>query len=796
MKGRFRTSRLWIAILCSLLVGAGFLIAWDLTRDHWPAGTIHVPRDAPSLAVALERVKQGGTIVLDARRGPFLGGVSVDVPDVSIRSMDGRAHVEKESGQIVAIAADGVTIRGLELDGQDTGIWINASNCVISDMTLRSFATGLDVASGTGNVVEGMSILGGRVGVHVSASGTRLRDATFRNQSEAGVRVDGAKECELRNLRFDSCSTAISLNACSNAVLSELEVKGAGTGVDLVESTQARISGCRFADSRVGIHLQQAEGVTIEACRFAALTDSGVALAESKRTGISGSTFQSCVTGLRASGGGENAVLGDRFLEGQKSSIVIQGEGDDLVSGNLVRGGDVGISLDRSSSAQILRNRVEEALSVGILLDQADHAQLLDNNVVRCATGIAAVASTASSIKRNSVAQSSAVGIALLNGALGNTASENRIVAAGQGILLAGSSRDAVVENAVLSCTSGVTLCRIGFGTLIEANEISTCTVGLTWDDSALADNSPLLRLGYAVERTESATDPILVGNAFHDCRDADARNATSLTLLAGGNHWSGATAHVLGRVSIPESGWKGTIALGSGTSTVDLVLGRLLEWMLSEDGVRVVDLVGLGPGDDLAGALDRGDVNAVWWSEGSPPPDAPFWVVPAREGWSLVASASVSSAQESGKVPVSIAVPSSVATNLAQQAVTHAGLSMGKVESAATSGAAESLLKFGTVDCAVLDRLDETVTLAGYVMLDTADVLPSTSIGLVVERVTGDVGSTLRATFERLRSHLTDETLRNLVSRVRLLGRDPLDVAMEYLLREGLIGDSAERGS
>jgi len=46
------------------------------------------------------------------------------------------------------------------------------------------------------------------------------------------------------------------------------------------------------------------------------------------------------------------------------------------------------------------------------------------------------------------------------------------------------------------------------------------------------------------------------------------------------------------------------------------------------------------------------------------------------------------------------------------------------------------------------------------------------------------------------LRPHLTEETLKNLVSRVRLLGREPLDVAMEYLLREGLIGDEVERGA
>jgi parallel beta-helix repeat protein len=796
MKGRLRVSRLWIAVLCSLLAGAAFLIAWGLTRDRWPAGTIFVPRDAATLALAVERVEPGGTIALDARRGPFAGGVTIAVPGVALCSAGGRARVEQESGVVVTVAADGVSVRGLDLNGPDTGILINASNCHVSDVALTSFTTAIDVASGSGNVVNKVSIRGGHVGILISATGTRLSDATFRDQSEAGVRAEEADGCVFRDLRFDSCPTAVSLASCSDAALYELKIQGADTGVELVESTRVRISACELASSRVGIHSQQADSITIEDSCFEALADSGVALAESKRTGISGSTFRSCAVGVRASGGGENALSGNQLLGSQRSPIVLQGEGNDLVSENTVRGGDVGISLDRCSNAQVLRNRVEETQSVGILLDRGDHIQALDNNVSRCAVGIAAVASTASSIKRNSVLRSDAAGIALLNGTLGNTASENRVVGGDQGFLLAGSSRDAVSENTILSCTSGVELRRIGFGTLVETNDISKCAVGLTWDDSTLADGFPLLRLGYTVDRAESATAPILVDNTFRDCRDADARNATSLALLAGGNQWSGSTARVLGRVSIPESGWRGTIALGSGTSTVDLVLGRLLEWMLAEDGVRVVDLVGLGPRDALTAALDRGDVNAVLWSVEDPPTDLPFWAVPARHGWSLIARAGVTPAPQEGSAAVSIAVPNGVSANLAQQAVQRAGLHASKIDSAETSAAAESLLKFGTVDCAILDRLEETVTLAGYVTLDTGDILPSTPIGLVVEGVTGEVGSTLRATFERLRSHLTDETVKNLVSRVRLLGRDPLDVTMEYLLREGLIGDSAEGGS
>ncbi len=796
MKRGTRVSRLWIAVLSSVVVGAAFLLAWQLTRDRWPTGTVFVPQDAPSLAAALERVGPNGTIALDARKGPFAGPVSIEVPGISIRSRDGRALVESPSGTAIAVTADGVTIDGLALTGSGTGISVSGSNCRIIRVSVRTFEVGIEIVSGTGNAVEESTIRGGRVGVNLLASGTALRHVTCAGQSEVGARARNMSACALEDVAVDSCPTGVSLEGCSDARLSNVKVSRAETALDVAGGAGTNAVNCAFLSSRVGVRLQATESVSIESGRFDALTDAGVVLAETTRARVVGSTFRGCLTGVRESGAGENAFSANAFSDCQQAAIVLQGGGGDLVSGNRVHGGDVGISLDRATSVQLLRNHVEKALLVGLLLDRVDHAQLLDNTVVACPTGIAAVASSSVAIRRNEVRGAASAGIVLLNGALGNTAAENRIVGGGRGILLAGSSRDSVVENNISASGAGVALYRLGFGTRVEGNDASSCGVGLAWDDAALADDTPLLRLGFRVERSESATAPIVVDNAFRACREADIANRTAMLLLAGGNRWSGA-ARLEGRVSVPDLGWTATVALGSGTSTADLVLGRLLQWMLAEDGIRIVDLVGLGSEEEIARAFDRGDLSAAWWSAsavlGS---DAVFWPVPARHGWTVVASAAVAAKAVSGQTSVSAAVPQDVASDLARQALERDGLIARSIQSADSSSAAESLLKFGTVDCAILDRLEETVTLAGYVALDDASILPSTQIGLRVESVGGDVDAAMRATFDRLQSHLTDETLRNLVSRVRLLGRDPLDVAMEYLLREGLIGDSVERGA
>jgi nitrous oxidase accessory protein NosD len=796
MKSGTRVSRLWIAVLSSIVVGAALLLAWQLTRDRWPAGTVFVPQDAPSLAAALERVDSNGTIALDARRGPFAGRVSVDVPGVSIRSRNGRALVESSSGTAITVTADGITIEGLALKGSGIGISVSGSNCKVLRASMEAFQVGIEIISGTGNAVEDTTIRGGQVGVDLLASGAALHHVTCADLSKVGVRARDVSACALEDVAVNLCPTGVSLETCKDVRLSNVRVYRAETALDVAGGSGTDVVDCVFSASRVGVRLQATESASIEGSGFDTLTDAGIVLAETMRTRVVGSTFRGCLTGLRESGAGENTFSDNTFSDCQQAAIVLQGGKGDLVSGNRVHGGDIGISLDRTTGVQLLRNHVERALLVGLLLDRVDHAQLLDNVVVACPTGIAAVASSSVAIRRSEVRDATSAGIAFLNGTLGNTAAENHVVGGGQGILLAGSSRDSVVENDVSVCEVGVALQRLGFGTRVEGNDVASCGVGLAWDDAALADDAPLLRLGFRVERGQSATAPIVVENAFRACREADIMNRTAIPLLAGGNHWS-AAARVEGRVSVPDLGWMATVALGSGASTADLVLGRLLQWMLAEGGIRVVDLIGLGSEEDMARAFDRGDLNAAWWSADAPlGSGAVFWAVPARKGWAVVVSAAVAAKAASGRPSVSVAVPEGVTPDLARRTLERDGLSVRSVQTASSSAAAESLLKFGTVDCAILDRLEETVTLAGYIALDDAPILPLTQIGLRVESGGGDVDAAVRATFDRLQLHLTDETLRNLVSRVRLLGRDPLDVAMEYLLREGLIGDSAERGA
>jgi glycine betaine/choline ABC-type transport system substrate-binding protein len=106
-----------------------------------------------------------------------------------------------------------------------------------------------------------------------------------------------------------------------------------------------------------------------------------------------------------------------------------------------------------------------------------------------------------------------------------------------------------------------------------------------------------------------------------------------------------------------------------------------------------------------------------------------------------------------------------------------------------ATREEAEALLKFGAVSAALLENVEETATVAGFVRLeDDAFALPGKPIGVLAGREDVRQFPEIEQVFRRLSAYLTEPSLHNMVSRVRLLHREPLDVVMEFLGNEGLI--------
>jgi len=789
MSSQVRVKRLWIAGSVSLVVGLSLVLGWLCTRERLPVGTIVVPRDAATLAAAIQLALPGGVIALDARRGPFEGGVLVNVKGLTILSRGGRATLSGFASPLLTIVADDVTIEDLGFAGPGIGVEVEGSGCRIANATFSGLDTAVRLSGGVQDTLEDLVIRGGKVGVDVAAQSTHLSGLSCRDVAEIAIRVRGVAGCELENLVIESCTVGLRLEDVSDTCLVRSVVRRAATAIEASGGGDLAIERSSVLESRLGISLRDTEGATIAACTISDTAEAGVALEDAHRARVIGNVFDACKVAIRGVGSGERALCDNTFAESSDAAIDLRGGDDDLVSGNAIQGGDIGISVSRSTGGQLLRNVVNDAFLVGVLLDGVSRTQVLDTKLVDCAVGIAVVASSEVVVQRCEARDSSAVGIALVNGTLGNFVGDNSVCGSTEGILVAGASRDVVIGNSVARCATGLALRRLGYGVHVHENDVSDCDVGLAWTDAAWDGTTLLEKLGIRLDRALSAAAPLVTGNTFDGSRAVDARNETSTPLLAGGNRWSDAPARVEGGVLVPDSRWTLTLGLGAAASTTDLVLGHLLQWLLLDLGARVVDLIGLGAPAEVADAFRRGDLNIAWCDPVTAEAcGVQFWPTSVERGFAFVAAPSITSGED-----VSVALPPGVDEAAVARILAVHDLVARSIQKVLSAGEAESLLKFGAVDCAVVDRLEETVTLAGFVQLDDVGALPAWPAGLGLGPLDAGGASTVHAAFDRLKARLSEEALRNLVSRVRLLRRDPADVTMEYLLREGLIGGSTE---
>jgi parallel beta-helix repeat protein len=795
MKSMLRTRKVWVSAFVAIAVGVAFLLAWRLTHQGFPEGALVVPRDVATISEALERVTPGGVIVLEANQGPFSEPVVVRVPGITLRSKGRAAVLRGGDSPAIEVVADGVTLDNLIVQDALVGISLAGTGCRVRHVSIESCDVGLRFSRGEENVAEGIEIVGGRIGVDILSSAQTLRDVVCSNPSVVGIRLRGVARSVMENVDVAGTTTGVSLEDCVGSRLTGLTiVRCSQVGLEILGGSDNTVSTSEIRDTTAGILLQATQSGGVDTCRFVAAGDPAVDLADARGCRVSSTDIRSCRAGVRVAGGRDNAILDGRFRGCGDTSIDVAGSENVLISRNTILEGGVAISVDRSAAAQVLRNRVARMASCGILLHGAERALLLDNSVDGGDAGIVVVSSDGALLQRNTVVGSHSVGLTLANGLLGSTATGNRLREHPIGLLVAGSSRDVVAENEVLGCQTGIFLHRVGYGIQVKGNRIVENDVGLSWDNEA-PSSSPLEALGFRVDRLTSGGSPMVTGNVFRGNRTFDLEARTGSLLYASGNTLQESGAAKAGRVSgdvrLPQSTWKGTVAVGAGASPTSRVLGRLLELCLVDAGFRVVDMVGFSSEEALLAALARGDIDAAWCLEGSG--IGAFWEIPARTGWLLVASSGVADAQqatESGatqKLPVSVAASPGVSEGLVRQALEHSGLALSVFQMAATADAAETTLQFGGADVAVVDRIDETVTLADFRALDDGGLLPSVSIGLALS-ATPPEG--LRDVFMRLAPWLTEDNLHGLVSRVRLLHRDPLDVAFDFLLREALIAN------
>jgi len=793
----------WIAIAAIVALGVAGLVFWSVTRDRFPAGSLFVPRDVATLSEALRTAPEGTTIVLDARRGPYSGPAVLETAGLVLTSARGRAVLVGQDEPAVTLRGDGTAVRRLDIQGASVALAVEGMGCRVEDVRARGGEAGVLLSGSRQGTFERVTVEASSIGIDISASsGNLFRDLVTRGCGETGIRLRKARANEVRDAAVDGAPTGVSVGESEDNVFVGLRVTGASiVGYEVLGGRGNALEASRIGTSRVGAILEETSENRIVDCLITSVEDVGVSLIETRRSRLERNVVgPSAGDGVRFAGGRENAFVDGRLSRCRGAGIRIDASDANLIARNRISDSKKGIALTRSSENRLLGNTMVRANTTGILLAEAHRNRLLDNRIDDSASGVVLVGSIENSVLRGVMGHCRLSGVVLANHCQGNEVAENAVGDTAMGILVATSSRDTIQGNRVWNCDVGVGLYAPGFGVRVVGNRLAGNEVGLRWQE-ALSERDtvlPLLGIPLVVETPGGA--PIVQNNAFERNRVHDVENETAEMLYAGGNRWIGHDALVSGNVHLPGTAWKGTIVVAAGRDLVDLVLSRALEVVLSEAGFRVVDLSGLGTSEELLAAMNERDVNIAWWVGAAPPPGtAVYWSVPTNLRWDFIVSGetarglgslSISAfAHSRGAEGMTIAVPAEVSDDAVARLASAYGVPGRSLRRTATREEAEALLKFGAVSAALLENVEETATVAGFVRLeDDAFTLPGKPIGVLAGREDVRQFPEIEQVFRRLSAYLTEPSLHNMVSRVRLLHREPLDVVMEFLGNEGLI--------
>jgi len=558
--------------------------------------------------------------------------------------------------------------------------------------------------------------------------------------------------------------------------------------LDGVTGTEIRDCEVRTA-TVVGILLQQAVQNRVVETRVDGSQGSGIQLAQSA----------------------ENTLCYNDVSDCRESGIYLISSSKNLIMGNDLDSCSIGIQIARSNDTRILRNHASNSDMCSFFVSSGSSNRLLDNVSIDGSYGIILAESGGNTLLRNTLSGADRAGVFLARTLGENRVTENEARACAWGILLAASTRDRIAYNHFADNEVGVLLAQLGSGIRIESNIVDGNVVGLKQQTNLTGLESDLDALGIVLPQDTENALPILTNNVFRDNADYDIQNESTIHLLAAGNWWGEASvrdsleAIVSDGVSLEQSAWKGTIAVGTESDDVRVLLGRILEWTLAEEGFRVIDLVGMGPSERVQQALLDADVDLIWWSgsafeaaqppiEGSSPTILP---TRAREGWSIIVSPHIADRlteltasglaewYERAGEPLRYTATTAFGDESFEAFLT--GYELGESVRSLTQTEAleevEALLKFGAVDVAIVGSLEETLTLSGFQAIeDELRILGQHPISMIVQQSISTKYPEINDVLKMLGERLTSDVLHDLASRIRLLHKEPEDVAREFL--------------
>ena len=802
---------LWLSIAA---VGVAAILvlhfAFDIFRPaRFPADAVFVPRDVSTLEEALEEAEAGETIVLQAESETHQGSFRIDTQDLTLLAeREGVRITGAGEEPALRIAAEGVTVSGLHISSESIGVRVEAGGCRLEGLTVEDAPIGIQLAGVRRATLRDLDLSVGLTGIElVASSGNRIEFVSVTGGTATGIRLVQSEENLLESVSVLGSGAGISLDQASNAnTLSSIVVEGASSaGLEIRASNDNVLTDCTITEAEVGVRIMMATGNTLRGGSVSEMSAAGVAFEQAARNRVDGLSVLDCGgDGLRFEQSGENTVVYNDILRCRGAGVLLSASSRNLLLENRLEACSIGFDLDEADENRILRNRLEEVSEVGILVRSSDGNRLLDNEIGPAALGVVLVGGEENVLRRNCLADLDIGGFTILADSDAAELTDNLVQESGFGLLVSGSGYANVIGNVFEDGRIGIRLVDVLEGILLEENRLSGNDVGLEFgemDEDFVALSASLRADGPVAEGRIAS--PRMSGNAFERSLEFDILNETEQPIYAAGNWWGDGTesydsARVRGNVLLERSAWNGMLAVGADDTGIQRILGRILQVELERAGYRVIDLIGIGNGGRSADALRARDVDLIWWTEGSIDVDGEAHVLdtPARMGWAALASPAlverlispsidaVTTLTQTESEPIRFAAPQAFGAESFTALTAAYGLQGGaaSITWARTQNEAEALAKFGAVDIALVESLEETLSSSGFAVLsDDREALESSTLSVVLRRDALSRHPEIEDLLTELASRLTTDVLHGLSGRVRMLDRSPEEVVREF---------------
>jgi parallel beta-helix repeat protein len=300
------------------------------------------------------------------------------------------------SGQVVTVSADWVTISGFTIRNGETGIHIDSDYNTITGNNITSYSQGgiyLDYSNS--NVILGNNIISNNgIGIVIDKSHNNTITSNNISNNWMGIYLDES-----------SSNTVSGNNITSNKFYG---------GIHLDDSSSNNIAGNNISNNGAGMSIVNSHNNTITGNNITHNIVGGIALMVSSNNTITGNNISKNGISIVIDKSHSNTITGNNITSNNGAGMSIVNSHNNTITGNSISNNEHGIGIGNSYNSTITGNNITSNSWTGIYLDESSDNTITGNNITHnIVGGIALVVSSDNTITGNNISNNEYLGILL-----------------------------------------------------------------------------------------------------------------------------------------------------------------------------------------------------------------------------------------------------------------------------------------------------------------------------------------------------------------------------------------------